>query len=53
MKKLDLYDWILIGLALSLIAFGTIFGGWMGFLAALFIVFFFGGMFIPNKKKKR
>ena len=48
MKKLDLYDWILIGLALFLIAFGTIFGGWMGFL-----VFFFGGMFIPNKKKKR
>jgi len=53
MKKLDLYDWILIGLALFLIAFGTIFGGWMGFLAALFIVFFFGGMFIQNKKKKR
>ena len=52
MKKFNLYDWILIGIAFFLIAFGTYFGGWMGFLAALFIVFFFGGMFIPIKKKK-
>ena len=53
MMKFDLYDWILVGLALFLITLGTYFGGWMGFLAALFIVFFFGGLFIPNNKKKR
>lgn len=52
MKKFNLFDWILIGISFFLIVFGTYFGGWMGFLAALFIVFFFGGMFIPIKKKK-